>query len=199
MTDATYRFRLHLFDVESTYTLRDDQLVIENDNGRSEAIALSDVRSVRLRDGGRFNGVHTYSCVIKTARRKIVIRSAHFAGVGNLECRAEGYRPFILALLNALETHRDSVQFIKGSRVYQVTAITVLALGAIVLPIAGVAILLSPEHPHVFRWFSNVVMFAVFAPAMIGVVRLGSPGTFDPAEVQEEYLPVVEAEQTVLT
>jgi len=189
MAESIYRFRRHLFDTENTYLVRDDALIVRRDNGDEESIPLREIQVFQLRDESVYDGVHVYACVLRTARRKLVIRSAHYVGLGKLESRADDYRAFVRALQTAIQPHAHTIKFIKGSQFLRLLAISVLVICPVLLLGMGAAMYASAGTQRIIRLLVYLLAFVGMAPGMLAIVRRGRPRTFDPAESLDDYLP----------
>jgi hypothetical protein len=193
MTEYAYTFRKWLFGADTTYIVHNDALVMRRAGNVKTTIPLTDIRSVQLVDeGGNTSGVPIYACIIRTTRRKFVIRSASVVRTDTAQSHAAEYRGFVRALLRALQPHADSVQFIQGSRSVRILALTIVILGPIMILAVGLSLYL-----HATGSVGNLMKLLALIPtipAILIAARRGPPRMFDPAAVPEEYLPQEPAE-----
>ena len=98
---TSYTFRDSLFGTATTHLIQGDELILRQGDGFEEFIRLTEVRSVRLRTR-RTRAEVWHECTVRTARRKVRLRSRHRVGFRRFESRLQEYQQFVQALHSAL-------------------------------------------------------------------------------------------------
>lgn len=112
----SYTFRDSLFDTATTHLIRGDELLLRRGDGFEEFIRLDEIRSVRFRAGRTRAGEAWRECTVRTAHRKVRLRSLHRLGFRRFESRLPAYSRFVDALRQALQPFAASVSFVRASQ-----------------------------------------------------------------------------------
>ena len=112
---TSYTFRDSLFDTATTHLIQGDELILRQGDGFEEFIRLGEVRSVRLRSGRTQNGGAWHECTVRTAHRKVRLRSLHRVGFRRFESRLRAYQQFVEVLHQSLTPYAANVRFVRGS------------------------------------------------------------------------------------
>ena len=112
---TSYTFRDSLFDAATTHLIQGDELILRRGDGFEEYIRLGEVRSIRFRSGRMRAGGAWHECIVRTAHRKVRLRSLHRLGFRRFESRLRAYRQFVEVLHQALTPYAGDVRFVRGS------------------------------------------------------------------------------------
>lgn len=112
---TSYTFRDSLFDTATTHLIRGDELILRRGDGFEEFIRLDEVRSVRFRTRRTRAGGTWRECIVRTAHRKVRLRSLHRLGFRRFESRLPAYARFVDALRRALLPFAATVRFVTNA------------------------------------------------------------------------------------
>jgi hypothetical protein len=187
MTDPIYQFRPSLFRKEITYRVT-DQALAWDEAATSGALPFADIRQVRTYESPGVSGIPSSArCIVRPMRgRARVLTSNHFVSFGNIESRAESFRPFVDTFVKRVAAANPQTVFISGMPMgLWVTWIVLLAALLVVTPLALLLLVIAA-----FRGEEISAGFIASAAICLGMllgffpllrlVRRNRPRRFDP-------------------
>lgn len=182
-----HRARNSALDRDTSWTLRENDLMIEPDGDPPSSVPLAAITRVSLLyDPTRFQP-NRFRCRIQCRDgRTFTFRSEHYSGFATFEDRSASYRHLVTALCQRTSMANPGCVFASGkNRPAYWLQIAFLTLGLLVL----LVILLIAWTAIGWVVILKLILLALMMPMLVRWVGRNRPGNFDPANPPDRMLP----------